>query len=192
MNARIAYCRTSTPDQSVEAQLVAMRGTFDKVFKDEGISGAVPAAHRPGFAALMAYAREGDTVCVYAVDRLGRDAIDVQQTVRALLTKGVTVDVLGLGPIGKGVGELILAVLAQVAQMERDRINERTRQGRAVAKELLASTGKTQHGATSMGRPVEVDLVAVKTWRDTNSASIAKTAAHFGISESSVKRACRA
>ena len=190
--ARILYTRISTNDQTLEAQRHELSGTFDREFSDVGVSGAVVAANRPGFAQLLAYIREGDELHVAAIDRLGRDAIDVQQTVRALLDKGVTLHVGGLGAIGRGVGELVVAVLAQVAQMERDRINERTRQGRAVAKELLATTGKTQHGATSMGRPVEVDLVAVKTWRDTNSASIAKTAAHFGISESSVKRACRA
>ncbi len=189
--ARILYTRVSTNDQTLEAQRHELHGTFDKEFSDVGVSGAVVAANRPGFARLLAYIREGDELHVAAIDRLGRDAIDVQQTVRALLDKGVTLHVGGLGAIGRGVGELVVAVLAQVAQMERDRINERTRQGREVAKELLATTGKTQHGATSMGRPVEVDLVAVKAWREANGASIAKTAAHFGISESSVKRACR-
>lgn len=189
--ARILYTRVSTNDQTTEAQRHELPGMFDREFSDVGVSGAVVAASRPGFAQLLAYIRDGDELHVAAIDRLGRDAIDVQQTVRALLDKGVTVHVGGLGAIGRGVGELVVAVLAQVAQMERDRINERTRQGRAVAKELLATTGKTQHGATSMGRPVEVDLVAVRAWREANSASIAKTALHFGISESSVKRACR-
>lgn len=190
--ARILYTRVSTHDQTLEAQRQELSGTFDREFSDVGVSGAVVAANRPGFGAMLAYVREGDELHVAAIDRLGRDAIDVQQTVRALLDKGVTLHVGGLGAIGRGVGELVVAVLAQVAQMERDRINERTKQGRAVAKELLATTGKTQHGATSMGRPVEVDLVAVKAWREANSASISKTAMHFGISESSVKRACRA
>lgn len=190
--ARILYTRVSTNDQTTEAQRHDLPGTFDREFSDVGVSGAVVAASRPGFAQLLAYIRDGDELHVAAIDRLGRDAIDVQQTVRALLDKGVTLHVGGLGAIGRGVGELVVAVLAQVAQMERDRINERTKQGRAVAKELLATTGKTQHGATSMGRPVEVDLAAVKAWREANSASIAKTAMHFGISESSVKRACRA
>lgn len=89
---------------------------------DEGVSGAIPAASRPGFAAMLNYVREGDTIHVYAVDRLGRDAIDVQTTIRALLKKGVIVHVNGLGFIGPGVGELIVAVLAQVADMERARI----------------------------------------------------------------------
>ncbi len=55
------------------------------------------AADRPGFAKLLEQVRKGDTLCVYAVDRLGRDALDVQATVRHLLHKGVTVDIHGLG-----------------------------------------------------------------------------------------------
>src|SRR5580698_6439712 len=122
--SRIAYYRVSTADQSVEAQRVALGGNFDREFVDEGVSGSVLAADRPGFAKLLAFVREGDTVMVYAVDRLGRDALDIQSTVRRLINEGVTVDVHGLGPMGRGVGELILAVLAQVADMERRRIVE--------------------------------------------------------------------
>jgi putative DNA-invertase from lambdoid prophage Rac len=134
--------------------------------------------------------REGDTVHVYAVDRLGRDAIDVQTTIKTLLAKGVQVDVRGLGLIGKGVGELIVAVLAQVAEMERERIRERTANGREVAKASLAATGKTHRGAASLGRPVKSDASAVRQWRLDNKASIATTAAHFGLSDSTVKRYC--
>ena len=145
----------------MEAQRTAL-GASDKEFRDEGVSGGVLAADRPGWSALMSYVREGDTVAVYAVDRLGRDAIDVQATVRALLARGVAVDVLGLGVIAHGVGELILAVLAQVADMERKRIAERCEAGRVVARQALAETGKTHRGAASMGRPVVVDYAVIR------------------------------
>ena len=100
--ANIAYYRVSSVDQSTAAQKHAMlhdagAEKFTREFSDEGISGAVLAAKRPGFAKLLAYIREGDTLHVYAVDRLGRDALDVQSTVRALLEKGVKVQVHGLG-----------------------------------------------------------------------------------------------
>lgn len=89
MSHRIAYYRVSTGDQSIEAQRAAMGGTFDQEFSDHGVSGSTLAADRPEFAKLLATVRKGDTVCVYAVDRLGRDALDVQGTVRALIGKGV-------------------------------------------------------------------------------------------------------
>ena len=143
---RIAYYRVSTGDQSIESQRLALGGDFDQEFSDEGVSGGTLAAKRPGFADLLSKVRTGDTVHVYAVDRLGRDALDVQATVRLLIDKGVTVDVYGLGPIGRGVGELILAVLAQVADMERQRIKERTQAGRAAARAALEATGRTHRG----------------------------------------------
>lgn len=189
--SRIAYYRVSTADQSIESQRAELGGSFDKEFQDEGVSGSVLAASRPGFAALEAYVRQGDSVHVYAVDRLGRDALDVQATVRGLMGRGVAVEVHGLGRIAEGVGELILAVLAQVADMERKRIMERTAAGREVARDSLARTGKTQHGKTSLGRPMAADAVEVKAWRDFNSASIAATAMQFGIGTATVKRYCK-
>ena len=189
--ARIAYYRVSTADQSIDAQRHAMGGGFDEEFEDHAVSGATPAAQRPGFSKLLAYIRKGDTLHVYAVDRLGRDALDVQATVRALIAKGVAVEVHGLGRIAKGVGELILAVLAQVADMERQRIVERTAAGREKARESLATTGRTHKGKTSLGRPMEGDPIAVATWRFQNGASIAQTAEHFGLSPATVKRYCQ-
>jgi putative DNA-invertase from lambdoid prophage Rac len=192
--SHIAYYRVSTTDQSIEAQraAVAQGHKIDREFKDEGISGAVLAAERPGFRALLDYIREGDTLHVYAVDRLGRDAIDVQSTIRALIAKGVTVEIRGLGQIAKGVGELIIAVLAQVADMERQRIRERTTTGRELARATLAATGKTHRGKESLGRPAIGDAEAVRAWRIENKASIKSTAEHFSLSESTVKRYCSA
>jgi putative DNA-invertase from lambdoid prophage Rac len=188
--SNIAYYRVSTIDQSIEAQraVLMQQHKIDREFKDEGVSGAVLAADRPGFRALLDYIREGDTLYVYAVDRLGRDAIDVQSTIRALIAKGVVVDIRGLGQIAKGVGELIIAVLAQVADMERQRIRERTATGRELARATLATTGKTHRGKESLGRPPARDAATVRAWRSENRASIRATAEHFDLSESTVKR----
>ena len=191
--SKIAYYRVSTGSQSIATQRAALTEgiTFDKEFQDEGVSGAIPAMHRPGFAAMSQYIREGDTLYVYAVDRLGRDAIDVQTTVKALLARGVIVEVRGLGRIAGGAGELIIAVLAQVADMERQRIIERTTAGRELAKVTHAATGRTHKGKATLGRPATIDDNAVKAWKETNKATVSATAKHFQISESSVKRACK-
>lgn len=188
--SRIAYYRVSTADQSIEAQRQALGGSFDKEFDDSGVSGATLAADRPGFSKLLGYIREGDTLYVYAIDRLGRDALDVQATVRLLLGMGVSIDVRGLGLISKGVGELIVAVLAQVADMERNRIIERCESGRAAARASLAATGKTHRGKASLGRPKAADPVEVVKWRRDNQASISKTMAHFGLSKATIARYC--
>lgn len=190
MTHRIAYFRVSTTDQSVEAQRLAMGGAFDQEYSDEGVSGGVLAADRAGFSKLLAAVRKGDTVHVYAVDRLGRDAIDVQTTVRALMHAGVTLNIHGLGTVGEGVGELIIAVLAQVAQLERRRIAERTAAGREAARASLKATGRTHKGKESLGRPHAADPVTVKEWRKASGASIKGTADRFGLSPATVKRYC--
>lgn len=181
--AHVAYYRVSTTDQSIAAQRHAMQQdgiTFKKEFADEGVSGAVLARERPKFAALLEYVREGDTVHVYAVDRLGRDALDVQATVRDLIKKGVTVNVRGLGPIGPGVGELILAVLAQVADMERHRIAERTAAGRERAKAE----------GIHLGRPASISgdraVAALKALAE--GGTVAGVARDFGISRQALIR----
>lgn len=186
--ARIAYFRVSTSDQSIESQRTAMGGGFDREFIDEGISGGTLAASRKGFSELLNFIREGDTLYVYAADRLGRDAIDVQSTVRDLLARGVSVHIHGLGLIAQGVGELILAVLSQVASMEKARINERTAAGRATAKESLLKTGRTHKGKASLGRPFQADPAAISKWRHENQASIKATAEHWKLSTATVKR----
>ncbi len=188
--SRIAYYRCSTSDQAVDAQRHALGGGFDREFIDEGVSGATLAADRPGFSALLSYIREGDTLYVYAIDRLGRDALDVQTVIREMLDKGVAVDVRGLGLIGRGVGELVVAVLAQMADMERNRIRERCEVGRAAAKASLATTGMTHRGKKSLGRPEAGDRAAIVAWRKANNATIAATAAHWKISAATVTRYC--
>lgn len=185
---RIAYYRVSTGDQSIEAQRQALGADFDREFSDVGVSGGIMAAERPGFAKLLEQVRQGDTLHVYAVDRLGRDALDVQTTVRRLIDAGVGVDIHGLGQIGRGVGEIILAVLAQVADLERRKIRDRTEAGRVAARTALQATGKTHRGKDSLGRPKAADAAAVVRWRRENAASINATARQFGLSPATVKR----
>ena len=189
MSQRIAYFRVSTTGQSIEAQRAELGGNFDREFLDIGVSGAVLARQRPAMAELLDYARSGDTVFVYAVDRLGRDSIDIQQTVRDLINKGVALHVHGIGPIAGEAGKLVFALLAQLAEMERAKILERTESGRKLARETLQTTGKTHRGKESMGRPFTHQPAEIVAWRTANQASIAKTAEHFGISIATVKRA---
>jgi len=89
--AVIGYLRVSTGEQSVEAQRHSIE-QIHKVetwFADEGVSGAVKALDRPEFSELFKFVRKGDTLIVPAVDRLGRDTIDVLHTVEALQANGI-------------------------------------------------------------------------------------------------------
>lgn len=145
MNATAAgrvfgYGRVSTSDQTTENQrrelqqagyVVQHRRWFADV-----VSGKVPASQRPEFARLLERIEEGDSLVVSKLDRLGRDSIDVEQTLRLLEERGVSVIVLQLGrtDLTSSTGRLIRKVLGAVADMERDLLIERTRAGLARAK----------------------------------------------------------
>ena len=185
MSAIIAYVRVSTDDQTTEAQRHAIGDRYKVAewFADEATSGATKASQRRGFQALYAYARKGDTVVVGAIDRLGRDTIDVLETVEALQRKGVTVVSMREGfDLASPIGKAMLTMLAAVAELERSNIKARQMAGIERAK----AQGKR------LGAPKLVDDVAVATWRKESGASIADTAKHWNISTAAVKRACAA
>ncbi|MCJ2037545.1 recombinase family protein [Methylobacterium sp. E-041] len=180
----IGYVRVSTGDQSVEAQRHSI-GLIHKVedwFCDEGVSGVVRALDRPGFSALLKYTRKGDTLIVGAVDRLGRDTLDVLGTVKALQAKGVAIISLREGfDLSTPIGKAMLTMLAAVAELERANIKARQ----------MAGIQRAKAEGRAFGRQKAIDDASVMTWRKDNGASIASTAAQFGISLASVKRACR-
>ena len=184
MGELIGYTRVSTRDQHTAGHKDSIEKSYriSKWFEDESTSGTTEALKRPGFAALHQYVREGDTVIVPAIDRLGRDTIDVLTTVEAVKAKGATIISQREGfDLSTAMGKMMLTMLAAVAELERDNIRERQRVGLERAK----AEGKV------LGRPAKADKAAVSRWRHENGSSISQTAAHFEISESLVKQACR-
>lgn len=182
--AVIGYIRVSTGEQSVESQRhnIEQLHKVEEWFSDEGVSGAVRAADRTGFAKLLGYVRKGDTLIVGAVDRLGRDTLDVLATVEVLQKKGVAIISQREGfDLSTPIGKAMLTMLAAVAELERSNIKARQMAGIQRAK----AEGK------ALGRVKTIDDNQVVAWRKDNGASIATTAAQFGISVASVKRACR-
>ena len=180
----IGYTRVSTADQNTEGHKASIEAAYRiaRWFEDEATSGTTAAMDRPGFAALFEYVREGDSVIVPAIDRLGRNTIDVLQTVEALRNKGVIVISQREGfDLSTPMGKMMLTMLAGVAELERENIRERQRAGLEKAK----AKGR------QLGRPRKVDGVEVAAWRREHEASIRQTAARFGLGVSSVKRACQ-
>lgn len=183
MTATLAYLRVSTDGQSTDAQRhsIAERYNVQDWFVDEATSGATKAVKREGFAALLSYARKGDTVVVSAIDRLGRDTVDVLETVEALKAKGVIVVSMREGfDLSSPIGKAMLTMLAAVAELERTNIKARQMAGIQRAK----AEGK------KLGRAKSIDDAAVANWRKTQKATISETAAHWNISVAAVKRAC--
>lgn len=180
----IAYSRVSSSDQSVESQKqeIGARYNVSKWFEDHAISGAIRAKDRPGFRQLLDYVREDDALVVYSVDRLGRNTIDVLETVETLQRIGVSIISVREGfDLSTSMGKAMLAMLSAVAELERSNIKDRQMAG---LKRFRAEGGR-------LGRTKTIDDHEVAKWRLENSASIKEAACYFGISTSSVKRACR-
>ena len=147
------YGRVSTGQQTTENQRLELEQAGYLIepeywFADEGISGKVCAIQRPAFKALKVQIRQGETLVVSKLDRLGRDAIDVLQTIKELGNKGVKVIVHQLGntDLTSPAGKLLLMMLSAVAEMERDLLVERTQAGLARAKaegKILGRPSKT-------------------------------------------------
>lgn len=144
-----AYARVSTVLQITENQREQVSAAGyeirPKFFIEEQISGSVPAAQRPGFQRLLERMDEGDTLVVTKLDRIGRDSIDVQQTVQRFQAEGIRLIVLQLGNLDltSSAGSLMIKMLAAVADFERDLIIERTQAGQA----------RARAAGTHMGRP---------------------------------------
>lgn len=180
--AVFAYTRVSTAGQTTDNQRLELEKTHPVDFwiTDEGISGKVPAMQRPGFRKLLDRIRENETLVVAKLDRLGRDALDVQATIRTLQARKVRVKVLQLGDVDltSSAGKLLLTMLSAVAEMERDLIVERTQAGLARAK----AEGK------ALGRPSKTTPESRKAIREmlTAGKTVSETARAFGVSRATV------
>jgi DNA invertase Pin-like site-specific DNA recombinase len=129
----VGYQRVSTTDQNTERQLDGV--TIDKMFTDHA-SGKD--TNRPALTECLAYLRQGDELVVHSMDRLSRSVIDMLTTVNDLAAKGVLIrfvkEGLTFGDTSDPCGELMLTVMAAVAQFERSLLLERQREGIAIAK----------------------------------------------------------
>jgi DNA invertase Pin-like site-specific DNA recombinase len=137
----IGYARVSTQDQNLELQIEALtKAGCKKIFEDK-VSGS--RAERPGLAKARDLLREGDTLVVWKLDRLGRSVKHLVNLVVELEQHGVQfkslTDVIDTGTPS---GRFFFHVMASLAQMERELTIERTRAGLAVARQLGRKGGR--------------------------------------------------
>lgn len=137
----IGYARVSTKRQTLDQQLDALHAAgVERVFTDK-MSGTRD--DRPGLAELLAYAREGDTVVVVALDRLGRSLSGIIRTVEALTERGVQLRSLREGiDYSTPIGRMLAGIFASLAEYERTLIAERAEAAREAAAERGRQTGR--------------------------------------------------
>jgi DNA invertase Pin-like site-specific DNA recombinase len=180
--AVFGYGRVSTAEQTTENQRheIEQAGYAVEYWYADTVSGKAHAAQRKQFGILLGKLRAKDTLVVSKLDRLGRDAPDVLATIKSLGALQVEVVVLQLGKLDltSPAGKLMLAMLAAVAEMERDLIVERTQAGLARAK----AEGKT------LGRPAKTtpEQRAAMARGYAAKESVSALARQYGVSRATV------
>lgn len=169
------YHRVSTTDQNpslARRELrTAARTRGYRVAMEVEETGNGASNDRPGLRRIMDAARRGriGAVLVWKLDRFGRSALDVHHNIRALadagvrfeaVTQGLRVDPLRSDPMA----QLLLTVLAGVAELERELIRERTLLGIARARRAGRRLGRPPRVELD-GRAVRVMHRSGKTWR---------------------------
>lgn len=180
------YTRVSTTDQTTDNQMLEVKqagfDVLDSRIVSETVSGSVSASQRKGFTLLLGKMEAGDVLVVTKLDRLGRDAMDVEVTFNALEKRGIRVHCLALGEMDltSASGKLYRKMLSAFAQFERDLLIERTNAGLARAKQ----EGKR------LGRPAAIkeEDKPVILGRVAKGDTISAIAADFKVSRASIIR----
>jgi DNA invertase Pin-like site-specific DNA recombinase len=181
--ALIGYARVSTEEQNLDLQVDALkRAGCAQIYSDK-VSGA--ASEKPGLEELMRYLRQGDTLVVWKLDRLGRTVkglVDFVESLhdRQVHFKSLTDSIDTTTPSGR----FFFHVMAAMAQMERELIRERTRAG------LSAARARGRLG----GRKPSMDSSKIQAARqllDTG-MSASEVAGHLGVSRATIYRSIAA
>lgn len=179
----IGYQRVSTNAQDAQLQADALsQAGCARVFEDKA-SGKN--ADRAGLLAALDYMREGDTLCVWKLDRLGRSTKDVLTIAEDLHARGVSLRILTGTLAGsyspKGEGKFFFTMMVAFAELERDMIVERTRAGLDAAK----AQGRTG------GRPavMDADKLAAAKARKAEGESVTAIAKALKVSRATLYRA---
>lgn len=129
----IGYARVSTADQDLTLQLDALHAAgCERIYTDKASGGR---AARPGLSDALAYARDGDTLVVWKMDRLGRSMKGLVDLAAELKERNVDLRSLTDGIDTKTAsGRFFFNIMAALAVMERELILERTMAGLAAAR----------------------------------------------------------
>ncbi len=166
MARTFAYCRVSTLDQTTDNQVreidSAGFNVEPKRVMVETVSGSVAAMERKGFAKLVDRLEAGDVLIVTKLDRLGRNAVDLRNTVDMLAAQGVRVHCLALGGVDltSAAGRMTMGVIAAVAEFERDLLIERTQAGLSRAKAAGKALGRPQALSSDQQKAIRRDRAA--------------------------------
>ncbi len=162
--AYLGYARVSTNQQKLDAQIAALKAAGvkkkERIFTDKA-SGKND--NREGLQKLLARSESGDIILVTKLDRLGRNTADMINIIEDLDTRGVGIRFLDDGISTDGtMGKMVITILSAVAQAERERILERTNEGRSAAFEAGIKFGRKPHKAADKALKLIAEGQSVK------------------------------
>lgn len=140
---KIAYARVSTDAQELHRQLDALeRVGYDKLIQEKYTG---TKKNRAGLQSLLDTVREGDTVVVESISRLGRNTLDILTIVEELDKRGIAfVSLKENMDTTTPTGKAMFRMMAVIAQLERDLIAQRTKEGLESAKQRGVKLGRPQ------------------------------------------------
>ena len=141
----IGYARVSTDEQHTDQQESALKAAgCERVYVDHGVSGAD--AERPQLEKLLDQLRPDDIVVVTKLDRLGRDLRHMLDVIEHINETDAGLRSLAESDIDTttAAGKLVFRVFSVVAEFERDRLRERTKEGMDRAKANGVKFGRKQ------------------------------------------------
>ncbi len=180
MGQRIGYARVSTDDQNLDLQHDALRkaGIADDRLYSDTASGKD--ADRKELLACLKALREGDTLVVWRLDRLGRSLPDLVRIVGELEQKGVSFESLTEKiETGSAAGKLVFHVFAALAEFERNLIRERTRAG------LVAARARGRAGGRKP-KLSEAQIKEINQMVDAQKLPIGRIAELYGVSRTTI------
>jgi putative DNA-invertase from lambdoid prophage Rac len=186
MSRTFAYVRVSKTEQNPENQINEIESAGFNIephrIITEIVSGSLPIMRRKEFIRLFDKMEKADVLVVTKLDRLGRNAIDVIDTISKLEQIGIKVYCLALGGVDltSPTGKMTMGVIAAVAEFERDLLIERTQSGLARAKAQGKSLGRPQVLLESQKKQVVEQLKEGKT--------ITAIARYFTVSRQTIMR----
>ena len=178
---KIGYARVSTQDQKLDLQLDDLKmAKCDKIYQEKISS----TKERPQLAKMLDNLREGDTVVVWKLDRLGRSLKELIALIDVMHKKGVAfISLKDSIDTSTAQGRLILHIFASLAEFEKDIIRERTNAGLSAAK-ARGRTGGRKKGLTP--ESLKKAETAVMLYQQNKSAN--EIAAIIGVSRATVYR----
>lgn len=170
--ALLGYARVSTNQQKLDLQvsaLIAVGVREDRIFTDMETGST---DDRDGLQRLLARAERDDTIICTKMDRMGRNTADMINIVDSSYKKGVAIRFLENGLSTEGtMGKMIIQILAAVAEAERERILERTNDGRQAAMAAGVKFGRKPHKGAELAKRLIVQGVPIKDVIDTSGVS---------------------